>query len=72
MTPLWPALLALVLLVAAAAFFAAELVRFPNDPHLEWGLAEAQAAQGKDDAAARAAYRAHWKGTRDLTLADLG
>ena len=29
-------------------------------------------AQGKDDAAARAAYRAHWKGSRDLTLADLG
>ncbi|MGD0050390.1 MAG: hypothetical protein ABSD03_01070 [Vulcanimicrobiaceae bacterium] len=57
---------------AAETVFAAELVRFPNDPHLEWGLAEAQAAQGKDDAAARAAYRAHWKGTRDLTLADLG
>jgi hypothetical protein len=47
-------------------------MRFPNDPHLEWGLAEARAAQGKDDAAPRAAYRAHWKGTRDLTLADLG
>ena len=57
---------------AAETVFAAELMRFPNDPHLEWGLAEARAAQGKDDAAPRAAYRAHWKGTRDLTLADLG
>ena len=57
---------------AAETVFATELLRFPNDPHLEWGLAEARAAQGKDDAAARTAYRAHWKGTRDLTLADLG
>jgi hypothetical protein len=52
--------------------FAAELKRFPNDPHLEWGLAQALAAQGKDDSVPRAAYRAHWKGTRDLTLDDLG
>lgn len=56
----------------AESVFAAELMRYPNDPRLEWGLAEARKAQGKDDAAARAAYRAHWKGTRDLTLADLG
>jgi tetratricopeptide (TPR) repeat protein len=56
----------------AETVFATELVRYPNDPHLEWGLAEARRAQGKDDADARAAYRAHWKGTRDLTLADLG
>ncbi|MEA2720044.1 MAG: hypothetical protein QOJ39_1908, partial [Candidatus Eremiobacteraeota bacterium] len=52
--------------------FAAELKRFPNDPHLEFGLAEALKAQGKDDAAPRAAYKSHWKGTRDLALADLG
>jgi len=52
--------------------FAAELKRFPNDPHLEWGLALALRAQGKDDAVPRAAYRAHWKGSRDLTLAALG
>jgi tetratricopeptide (TPR) repeat protein len=52
--------------------FGAELKRFPNDPHLEFGLAEALKAQGKDDTAPRAAYKAHWKGTRDLTLADLG
>jgi tetratricopeptide (TPR) repeat protein len=56
----------------AETVFAAELKRYPNDPHLEWGLAEALKAQGKDDAAPRAAYRAHWEGSRDLTLADLG
>lgn len=56
----------------AEKVFAAELKRFPNDPHLEFGLAEALKAQGKDDAAPRAAYRAHWKGTKDLTLAALG
>jgi tetratricopeptide (TPR) repeat protein len=56
----------------AEPVFAAELKRFPNDPHLEWGLAQALAAQGKDDSVPRAAYRAHWKGTRDLTLDDLG
>ncbi|MBV8299145.1 MAG: hypothetical protein JO083_06340 [Candidatus Eremiobacteraeota bacterium] len=56
----------------AESVFTAELKRFPNDPHLEFGLAEALKAQKKDDAAPRAAYKAHWKGTRDLTLADLG
>jgi predicted Zn-dependent protease len=56
----------------AETVFAAELRRFPADPHLEWALAEAQKAQGKPDDAARAAYRAHWKGAKDLTLADLG
>ena len=56
----------------AESVFGAELKRFPNDPHLEWGLAEALKAQGKDDAAPRTAYKAHWKGSRDLTLADLG
>ena len=66
------ALLALGKAADAEKVFGAELKRFPNDPHLEWGLAEALKAQGKDDAAPRAAYKAHWKGTRDLTLADLG
>jgi predicted Zn-dependent protease len=56
----------------AETVFTAELVRFPNDPHLEWGLAQAQAAQHRDDAAARAAYHAHWKGSSDLTLDRLG
>jgi hypothetical protein len=56
----------------AATVFAAELKRFPNDPHLEWGLAQALAAQGNDASAPLAAYRAHWKGSRDLTLDDLG
>jgi len=56
----------------AETVFAAELTRFPNDPHLEWGLARALAAQGQDNAAPLGAYRAHWKGARDLTLDDLG
>ena len=56
----------------AESIFSAELKRYPNDPHLEWGLAEALKAQGKDDAAPRAAYKLHWKGARDLTLTDLG
>jgi hypothetical protein len=56
----------------AESIFSAELKRFPDDPHLEWGLAQALAVQGKDDSAPRAAYRAHWKGTRDLSLDDLG
>ncbi len=56
----------------AETVFTAELRRFPNDPHLEFGLAEALRAQSKDDAAPRAAYKAHWKGSRDLALADLG
>ncbi len=56
----------------AETVFAAELKRFPNDPHLEFGLAEALRAQGKNDAAPRAAYRAHWKGKADLSLAELG
>ncbi|MEA2785647.1 MAG: hypothetical protein QOF71_1751 [Candidatus Eremiobacteraeota bacterium] len=66
------ALLALGNSAEAEKIFSAELKRFPNDPHLEWGLAEALKAQGKDDTAPRSAYKAHWKGSRDLTLADLG
>ena len=56
----------------AEKVFAAELKRFPNDPRLEWALAEAMRQQGKDDSAPRTAYKSHWKGTRDLTLAALG
>jgi tetratricopeptide (TPR) repeat protein len=66
------ALLAAGQAAAAEKVFTAELKRFPNDPHLEWGLAEALRAQGKDDTAPRAAYKSHWKGSRDLTLAALG
>jgi hypothetical protein len=66
------ALLAANQAAEAEHVFSAELKRFPNDPHLEWGLAEALRAQGKDDAVPRAAYRSHWKGSRDLTLAALG
>jgi tetratricopeptide (TPR) repeat protein len=66
------ALLALGKAADAEKILSSELRRFPNDPHLEFGLAEALKAQGKDDAAQRSAYKAHWKGSRDLTLADLG
>jgi hypothetical protein len=66
------ALLAAEKYADAERVFAAELKRFPNDPHLEFGLAEALKAQGKDDAAPRAASKAHWKGAQDLTLAALG
>jgi hypothetical protein len=66
------ALLAAAKPAEAETVFSAELKRFPNDPRLEWGLAEALKAQGKDDAGPRTAYKTHWKGNRDLTLADLG
>jgi predicted Zn-dependent protease len=66
------ALLAAGQAAGAEPVFRAELARFPNDPHLEWGLAEALKAQGKDDSVPRAAYKAHWKGAHDLTLDDLG
>jgi hypothetical protein len=56
----------------AERVFRAELGRYPNDPHLEFGLAEALAAQGKDDTAPRAAYRSGWQGAKPLTLGDLG
>jgi predicted Zn-dependent protease len=56
----------------AERVFRAELARYPNDPHLEFGLAQALADQGKDDRAARAAYAAQWQGKRPLTVADLG
>ncbi|MGD0471985.1 MAG: hypothetical protein ABSB70_02090 [Candidatus Velthaea sp.] len=52
--------------------FRAELERYPNDPRLEFGLAEALRAQGKDSAPARDAYLRAWKGSRPLTPADLG
>ncbi len=52
--------------------FAVELGRYPNDPHLEFGIAEAQRLQHEDDGVMRALYRAHWQGAHDLTLADLG
>jgi tetratricopeptide (TPR) repeat protein len=56
----------------AETVFRSELVRFPNDPRLEFGLAEALAAQGKDAAAERAAVDREWKGAHSLTRADLG
>jgi hypothetical protein len=56
----------------AERVFRTELVRYPNDPRLEFGLAEALAAQGKDDAPERNAYFRSWKGEQPLTLRDLG
>jgi hypothetical protein len=56
----------------AEAAFRSELARFPNDPRLAFGLAEAQHAQGHDDAAARAIVAREWKGDRALTVEDLG
>jgi len=56
----------------AQAVFERELVRYPNDPHLFFGLAEALKAQGKDDTAARRSYTDAWRGEHALTLADLG
>lgn len=58
--------------VAAETVFRAELRRYPNDPHLWFGLAEALKGQRKDDTAARASYTEEWKGVEPLTLADLG
>jgi len=55
----------------AEAAFRRELVRFPGDPRLEFGLAEALKAQNKDDTAVRAAAAAGWKGDRPLSRADL-
>ncbi len=56
----------------AERVFRDELTRYPNDPHLEFGLAEALASQGKDDGVPRRAYLAGWDGARPLRLADLG
>ena len=56
----------------AERVFRAELARYPNDPHLEFGLAQALAAQAKDDAIPRSAYAAGWKGEQPLALVDLG
>jgi hypothetical protein len=56
----------------AEGVFRAELTRYPNDPHLEFGLAQALAAQGKDDTLPRGAYTAGWQGEKPLALADLG
>jgi hypothetical protein len=56
----------------AEAVFRDELGRYPNDPRLAYGLAEAQAAQGKDPSAARAIVEREWKGARPLTRSDLG
>jgi hypothetical protein len=54
--------------------FDAEPMRFPFDPRLEWGLAQAYAGLHQPTLAATwlALSKTHWKGTRPLTLRDLG
>jgi len=59
-------------LPAAEAIFRSELIRFPNDPRLAFGLAEALTAQGKDATAERTIVEREWKAARPLTRADLG
>jgi tetratricopeptide (TPR) repeat protein len=56
----------------AEAAFRNELRRYPNDPRLAFGLAEALRLQRKDDSEARALAARGWRGERPLTLADLG
>jgi predicted Zn-dependent protease len=56
----------------AETVFRNELVRFPNDPRLAFGLAEALEAQGHDAAAERAVIAREWHGARPLRRADLG
>jgi tetratricopeptide (TPR) repeat protein len=56
----------------AEIVFRSELVRFPNDPRLAFGLAEALEAQGHDAAAERAVIAREWHGARSLRRADLG
>jgi hypothetical protein len=62
----------------ALAVFRAEMTRFANDPHLEWGAWQAckalasPSAACKDTDALERAYREHWKGAAELTLDDLG
>jgi hypothetical protein len=59
---------------SARDVFDAERARFPFDPRLEWGLAQAYTAMHQSALAAKwfAASKAHWKGHRPLTLRDLG
>ncbi|MDP9106519.1 MAG: hypothetical protein M3N49_11380 [Candidatus Eremiobacteraeota bacterium] len=59
---------------AAANVFRTELCRFPYDPHLEWGAAQAYRAMGDRARAARYAllYMMHWRGTAPLTMDQLG
>ena len=56
----------------AASTFRAELVAYPNDPRLAFGLAEALHAQGLDDSAERAIVARNWHGAAPLTVAQLG
>ena len=56
----------------AEPIFAAELKRYPNDPHLSFGLAVAQDARGESSVAAKASMARYWENAVPLTLDDLG
>ena len=55
----------------AERVFRSELAVYPNDPRLNFGLAEALKAQAKDDTAPRKAATDIWQGDHPLTRADL-
>jgi hypothetical protein len=59
---------------AAADVFRNELCRFPNDPHLEWGAAQAYRLMHDAENAQNymRLYRIHWKNAAGLTLDQLG
>jgi tetratricopeptide (TPR) repeat protein len=56
----------------AERVFSAELARFPNDPHLLFGLATARDAQGESSDETRAMLAKWWQNATPLTLEDLG
>jgi len=55
----------------AEAVFAAELKRYPNDPHSEWRLPKASRRKART-MPRRAPRTGALGGSRDLTLSDLG
>jgi tetratricopeptide (TPR) repeat protein len=57
---------------AAETVFRRELITYPNDPRLAFGLAEALRAQRKDDTAERAIVAREWRGAVPLTVGALG
>lgn len=56
----------------AERVFAAELARFPNDPRLVFGQAQARAGQGKSSGNDRNAFVRFWRGDKPLNLGNLG
>jgi hypothetical protein len=56
----------------AETLFRDELVRFPHDPWLLFGLTSARSARGIDDATASLELTRRWRGAGALTLDQLG